>query len=76
MSDARTIDTRASVVVRPGEPVPDSGIYEARTAHAALGRSTLVRGKTAPPIAHEGGYWVQIYDTNPDDASSRPSPDG
>lgn len=60
-----------SVIVRPGETVPDSGIYEARTTHAALGRSTLVKGKTAPPIEGPNAYWVQVFDTNPDDASSQ-----
>lgn len=56
----------------PGETVPDSGIYEARTPDGqAHGRATLVKGKTAPPVPVEGAVWHQVADTNPYDRSSR-----
>ncbi len=48
--------------VKPGEKVQDSGIYRDNTSGE---RSTLVRGKPAPPTQHPRGKWVEIIDTNP-----------
>jgi hypothetical protein len=56
------------VTVGPGSKVSDSGIYRDTSSGE---RSTLVRGKTAPPTQHPRGKWVEIVDTNPDDPSSR-----
>ena len=49
-------------VVKPGQPVPDSGIYRDK---GSGNRSTLVRGEPAPPTPHKGGQWEQVVDTNP-----------
>ena len=54
--------------LRPGEKVRDSGIYRDSSSGE---RSTLVRGKTAPPTVHPGGKWREVVDTNPNDKSSR-----
>jgi hypothetical protein len=55
-------------IVPPGGKVPDSGIYRDTSSGE---RSTLVRGKTAPPTQYRGGKWIEIIDTNPRDPSSR-----
>lgn len=55
-------------IIKPGQRVPDSGIYRDSSSGE---RSTLVRGKTAPPTEHRGGRWREIIDTNPNDRSSR-----
>lgn len=48
--------------VRPGQRVPDSGIYQ----NPATGqRTTIVRNEPAPPTARPGQRWVQVVDTNP-----------
>jgi len=49
-------------VVKPGQKVPDSGIYRDTTSGE---RATLVRGKTAPPTENAGGRWREVIDTNP-----------
>lgn len=65
------------VVVRPGQKVPDSGIYEARVPNGdgtfgePLQEATCVRGDTAPPVIQPSAVWVQKVDTNPDDPSSQ-----
>jgi hypothetical protein len=54
--------------IKPGQRVPDSGIYRDTKSGE---RSTLVRGKTAPPTPEAGGKWREVIDTNPKDRSSR-----
>lgn len=54
--------------VKPGHKVDDSGIYEDTSSKE---RSTLVRGKTAPPTGLPGGQWKQVVDTNSRDKTSR-----
>ena len=54
--------------VKPGQTVPDSGIYRDTKSGE---RSTLVRGKTAPPTPEAGGRWREVVDTNPKDRGSR-----
>ncbi len=54
--------------LRPGEKIRDSGIYRDTSSGE---RSTLVRGKTAPPTERPGGKWYEVVDTNPNDKSSR-----
>lgn len=46
--------------VRPGNKVPDSGIY-----HVPGRNATMVRGEPAPPTPKPGQTWIQIVDTNP-----------
>ncbi len=58
----------ARPTVKPGQKVPDSGIYIDTSSGE---KSTLVNGKTAPPTENPGGTWKQIVDTNPRDPSSR-----
>ena len=48
--------------VRPGQKVPDSGIYETNKSHH---RATMVRGEPAPPTPQKGETWRQKFDTNP-----------
>ena len=48
--------------VRPGQPVPDSGIYRNPANNE---RVTLVRDKPAPPTDKPGQRWVQEVNTNP-----------
>lgn len=48
--------------VKPGETVPDSGIYVDIIAGQT---ATLVKGEPAPPTDTEGSKWQQIIDTNP-----------
>jgi len=48
--------------VKPGQKVPDSGIYRDTKSGE---RTTLVRGKTAPPTPESGGKWKEVVDTNP-----------
>jgi hypothetical protein len=50
------------IVIRPGEIVPDSGIYEDTTTGL---RATLVKGEHAPPTSSQGSAWRQVIDTNP-----------
>jgi hypothetical protein len=50
------------IVIKPGEKVPDSGIYE--DIHTGQ-RSTLVQGEHAPPTQESGSAWRQVIDTNP-----------
>ena len=51
------------IIVRPGETVADSGIYEdIQTGD----RATLVKGEHAPPTQHQQSAWKQVIDTNPD----------
>jgi hypothetical protein len=46
--------------VRPGQKVPDSGIYQ-----AGKQKATMVQGEPAPPTSTPGKTWKQIHDTNP-----------
>jgi len=48
--------------IRPGQKVPDSGIYRSTSGQKA----TMVRGEPAPPTPKAGEKWRQIHDTNPD----------
>lgn len=48
--------------VKPGETVPDSGIYKSTKTGT---RSTLVKGEPAPPTPEKGERWEQDVDTNP-----------
>ncbi|WP_373532533.1 hypothetical protein [Vampirovibrio sp.] len=50
------------ITVKPGEIVPDSGIYEDMNTG---GRATLVKGEHAPPTAKKDSAWKQVIDTNP-----------
>jgi hypothetical protein len=48
--------------IKPGEKVPDSGIYRDGSGR----RSTLVKNEPAPPTTKPGQKWRQIVDTNPE----------
>lgn len=48
--------------VRPGQKVPDSGIYKDVNSGQ---KATMVKGEPAPPTPSKGGKWKQIVDTNP-----------
>jgi hypothetical protein len=50
-------------MVRPGQEVPDSGIYRSNSGR----RATLVEGEPAPPTPNRGESWRQVVDTNPND---------
>ena len=47
--------------VRPGQPVPDSGIYQTDKSGT---KATMVKGEPAPPTPKKGETWKQIVDTN------------
>lgn len=47
--------------VKPGQRVPDSGIYRDGSGKKA----TMVEGEPAPPTSKSGQKWKQIVDTNP-----------
>jgi hypothetical protein len=47
--------------VRPGKPVPDSGIYESSQSGR---RATMVKNEPAPPTPRPGETWRQVVDTN------------
>ena len=49
--------------IKPGQKVPDSGIYRSTKSHR---RATMVRDEPAPPTPKAGERWRQIIDTNPD----------
>ena len=51
-----------------GQTIKDSGIYRDSKSGE---RTTLVRGKTAPPTPERGSSWKEVVDTNPRDRSSR-----
>lgn len=51
------------MIVKPGEIVVDSGIYEDMDTGQ---RATLVKGEHAPPTQQKGSLWKQVIDTNPD----------
>jgi hypothetical protein len=53
--------------IKPGEKVPDSGIYQDTKSGE---RTTLVKVKIAPPTPQPGGKWKEVVDTNPKDRSS------
>ncbi len=53
--------------VRPGQTVPDSGIYVTQSGR----RATLVRGEPAPPTGNAFEWWTQVIDTNPFDRAPR-----
>jgi hypothetical protein len=48
--------------VKPGQKVPDSGVYQDRQSGR---RATLVEGELAPPTPKSGGKWRQVVGTNP-----------
>jgi len=47
--------------VKPGEKVPDSGIYQSDKSKT---KATMVEGEPAPPTPKKGETWKQIHDTN------------
>jgi len=49
--------------IRPGQPVPDSGIYRSSKSRT---QATMVKHEPAPPTPQKGERWRQIIDTNPD----------
>ena len=53
---------RKSDKIKPGERVPDSGIYESSKSKR---RATMVEGEPAPPTPQKGEKWKQVIDTNP-----------
>ena len=55
---------KKSHTVRPGEEIPDSGIYQGTKSKQ---KTTLVEGKTAPPTPQRGEKWQQVVNTNPDE---------
>lgn len=50
------------ILVKPGQKVPDSGIYESLHSKA---RATMVKGEPAPPTPEKNEAWLQVVDTNP-----------
>lgn len=61
-SNEDTIMSRKKPTIRPGQKVPDSGIYQQTGSNR---RSTLVEGEPAPPTSEKGKKWRQVVDTNP-----------
>jgi hypothetical protein len=51
-----------NITIKPGEIVPDSGIYEDLSTGQ---RATLVKGEHAPPTRERESVWRQVIDTNP-----------
>ncbi len=49
--------------VKPGQNVPDSGIYQSSETGQ---KTTLTEGETAPPTKKKGEVWKQVVDTNPE----------
>lgn len=47
--------------VKPGQTVPDSGIYESSISKI---KATMVEGESAPPTPKKGEIWKQKIDTN------------
>lgn len=54
-------EEKEETTVKPGEKVPDSGIYENECGD----RTTLIEDKPAPPTPKPGQTWTQVVDTNP-----------
>jgi len=50
------------IIIKPGEKVPDSGIYESSKSKQ---RATMVKGEPAPPTPQPNEEWKQVIDTNP-----------
>jgi hypothetical protein len=50
-------------IIKPGEIVPDSGIYQDISTGQ---RSTLVKGEHAPPTQLPDSAWKQVIATHPD----------
>lgn len=48
--------------VKPGQEVPDSGIYQSSISKT---KATMVKGENAPPTPQKGEVWKQVTDTNP-----------
>jgi len=62
--ERRTAMPKATeIIIKPGEIVPDSGIYEDINTGQ---RSTLVKGEHAPPTRLPDSAWKQVIDTNPE----------
>lgn len=53
--------TTKKPTVRPGKPVPDSGIYVSSLSGR---RATLVEDEPAPPTPRPRETWRQVLDTN------------
>jgi hypothetical protein len=49
--------------IKPGQPVPDSGIYKSSISKR---KATMVKNEPAPPIPKKGETWKQVVDTNQD----------
>lgn len=54
--------------VKPGQRVPDSGIYRNPRTNE---RVTLIRDKPAPPTDGPHQRWVQVVNTNPNNDRKR-----
>ena len=50
------------LLVKPGQPVPTSGIYESSQSQS---RATMVKGEPAPPTPQKDEVWRQVIETNP-----------
>ncbi|QJT10373.1 YjzC family protein [Oceanidesulfovibrio marinus] len=48
------------ITVKPGEIVPDSGIYMDDSGRKA----TMVKGEHAPPTSKPGEQWTQVVSTH------------
>lgn len=48
--------------VKPGQKVESSGIYRDTKSRE---KTTLVKGKHAPPTPERGGKWKEVKETNP-----------
>jgi len=48
------------ITVKPGQRVPDSGIYATSNGR----RATMVEGEPAPPTPGAKQVWTQVVDTN------------
>ena len=59
---ARTRGGQPPAVIRPGQVVQNSGIYRDPKSGE---RTTLVKGKTAPPTPESGGRWREVIETHP-----------
>ena len=54
--------SKKPTVIKPGEKVPDSGIYQSSKSKQ---KATMVEGEPAPPTPQKGEKWKQKVDTNP-----------
>jgi hypothetical protein len=59
---AKGVVAMAKPSIKPGQTVPDSGIYVSSKSGQ---RITIVKGEPAPPTPQKGETWKQKVDTNP-----------